>query len=127
LTGLSAVDKYSRDRSIERLLEMDGDIYEVGGGFWVKFEACRVPPTALKPHGIDYSLCFFGPDDVRRVCYDNDHQVLSARPPRGKMSPTNDHRHVGSVIKPYSFIDAQTLIEDFWNDVYKILKKEGIP
>jgi len=127
LTPLSAVDKYPYDRSIERLLEMDDQIYEVGGGYWVKFEACRVPPTTSKPHGVDYSLCLLGPKDLRHVCYDNAHPVRSGRPPGGKMSLTNDHRHIGAVVEPYNFIDAETLLNDFWTDVEKVLKQEGIP
>ena len=28
-----------------------------------------------------------------------------------------DHRHVGRVERPYKFVDPETLLVDFWNDV----------
>lgn len=34
-----------RDEGLDRLLELDGFLAEVGGGFWVKIVARRVPPT----------------------------------------------------------------------------------
>jgi hypothetical protein len=36
----------SRDAGLDRLLDLDGFIAEVGGGFWVKIVARRVPPDA---------------------------------------------------------------------------------
>jgi hypothetical protein len=126
LTRLSAVDKCARDRSIERLLDLDGEIIEVGGGYWVEFQAKRVPQTEAKPHGVDYGLCLVSPNWGRRVCYDNAHPVQSGRAPSGRMSQTNDHRHVEGTVTPYAYKDAEQLLIDFWADVERILKKEGI-
>ena len=127
LTSLSAVDKYLEDRSIERLLDLDGEIIEVGGGYWVKISAKRVAPTAAKPHGINYSLCLLAPNGDRRVCYDNAHPVQSGRPPSGRMSQTNDHTHTRGTVTPYSYVSAEQLLIDFWADVERVLKEEGIP
>jgi Family of unknown function (DUF6516) len=127
LTRLSSVDKYAEDRSIDGLLELDGEIIEVGGGYWVEIQAKRVPRTAAKPFGVDYGLCLISPSGQRRVCYDNAHPVQIGRPPSGRLSETNDHRHVEDAIEPYVYKDAAQLLSDFWTDVERILRKEGIP
>jgi hypothetical protein len=115
------------DPSLQRLLDLDGDIMEVGGGFWVEFRARRVPPTAAKPHGIDYSLSLLGPDGKRLVAYDNAHPVSIGRAPSAKRSRTADHRHARTSVSPYDYADAETLLHDFWTDVERALKEEGIP
>ena len=50
-----------RDDALERLLDLDGFLAEVGGGFWIKIVAQRVPPDVKRPHGIDYSLTLHEP------------------------------------------------------------------
>jgi hypothetical protein len=45
-----------RDEGLQRLLDLDGFLAEVGGGFWVKFVAQRVPPDEHRPHGVSYTL-----------------------------------------------------------------------
>ena len=127
MTPLSPVHKHSADRSIEYLLELDGEIFEVGGGYWVEIQAKRVPRTEAKPHGVDYGLCLLSPSGKRRVGYDNAHPVQTGRAPSTKMSGTNDHRHIEEAIEPYAYKDAAQLLNDFWKDVERILKMEGIP
>jgi hypothetical protein len=114
------------DRTLETLLDLDGEIMEVGGGFWVKFKARRVAPTARRPWGVDYSLCLFNPDDKRVICYDNAHPVAGATGPAKRRTGASDHVHKGGKPKPYAYRDAVALLEDFWGDVYKILKEEGV-
>jgi len=43
------------------------------------------------------------------------------------MSETNDHRHIEGAVEPYAYTDAAQLLIDFWTDVERILKMEGIP
>jgi hypothetical protein len=112
---------------LQRLLDLDGEIMEVGQGFWVELRAKKVPPTPGKPHGIDYSLCLLGPDGRRLVCYDNAHPVSAGRGPARKKSKTGDHRHERTKVKPYDYQDAETLVRDFWTDVERVLKEEGVP
>jgi hypothetical protein len=125
LTDLSSGHKLS-DNTLDRLLDLDGTVMEVGGGFWVKIEATRVPPTEAKPFGVDYSLCLFGPKNERVIGFDNAHAVFSGRPPSRKRETRYDHRHEGEKMKPYVYANAETLLEDFWNTVEVHLKKEGI-
>jgi hypothetical protein len=46
------------DPSMETLLDLDGQVLVVDpdGGHWVRFVVTRVPVSAEKPHGLDYSL-----------------------------------------------------------------------
>jgi len=127
LTKLSPVDKYpERDNiALERLLDLDGQIMEVGGGCWAEFAVKRVPPCEAKPHGIDYGLCLLAPDGTRLVGYDNAHPVRKAR--GRKMADTNDHRHKGKRVRAYSYVDAETLMFDFWADVELALRGSSIP
>ena len=59
------------------LLDLDGQVFVVDpdGGYWVKFTVTRIPVSAEKPHGIDYSLTLHGPDGERLVGFDNAHPV----------------------------------------------------
>jgi len=131
LTKLSPADKPKRKRrddpSLLRLLDLDGEIMEVGGGFWVALRVRRVTASAARPHGIAYSLVLIGPGDERLVCYDNAHPVKAGRGPGGRKAAAADHRHVRSRIAPYAYTDADVLMRDFWTDVERVLKEEGVP
>ena len=67
------------DRTLDRLLVLDGAVMEMGGGFWVSIKAVRIEPAGARPHGVNYSLCLFGPDDERIICFDNAHPVAIGR------------------------------------------------
>jgi hypothetical protein len=129
LTKLSAVDKYRSDEdpSLERLLDLDGEIFEVGGGYWVELHAKRVHRTDSKPHGVDYGLCLLDPDGNRLVCFDNAHPVVTGRPPSTTISATNDHTHdEKGKRKPYVYSNAETLLVDFWAEVERVLREKGL-
>jgi hypothetical protein len=130
LTRLSVVDKLAargkEDATLSRLLELDDEIMEMGKGYWVEIHAARVSPTPDRPHGVDYSLCLLDPDDNRLVCYDNSHAVSVGRAPSRKKSKTRDHKHEREIVKPYDYVSAEKLLEDFWSDVERVLKKEGV-
>lgn len=61
-------------------------------------------PTKERPHGYKYRLNYSLGDGTVLVRYDNK---------LGK----GDHKHIGTDQIPYSFIDLDKLLEDFWNDV----------
>jgi hypothetical protein len=84
LTTLSVVDKYRLERessALQRLLDLDGEIMEQGKGFWVEIHAKRVPPSTVKPHGIDYCLCLT--QSVRKAT-----GMLRQRTPRFRRAAT---------------------------------------
>jgi hypothetical protein len=65
------------DHSLDQLLGLDGEVLVISedGSYWVKFEVRRVPVTAAKPHGLDYSLSLHDSDNRRVLGFDNSHPV----------------------------------------------------
>ena len=112
--------------SLEHLLDLDGFIAEVGGGFWVKIEARRLRASLSKPHGIDYSLTLHSANGQRLLGYDNAHPVRTGRGPAGKRQAPYDHRHRGDAVKSYVYESAEKLLEQFWADVDRILRESGV-
>ncbi len=118
-----------RDPTLDVLLDLDGQVLVVDpeGGHWVRFVVTRVPASAEKPHGIDYSLTLHGPDGVRLVGFDNAHPVG-----KQKRGEPQDHRHTPAKpghqrsIRPYEYQDAATLLADFWDTVDAVLRERGV-
>ena len=115
-----------RDEGLERLLDLDGFLAEVGGGYWVKIDARQVPADAERPHGVAYTLTLHELGGRRVFGIDNAHVVRMTRGPAGRSSALRDHIHRGETVRPYVYRDADTLIDDFWREVEAILKKAGV-
>jgi hypothetical protein len=127
---LSQYDKYARvtdhDPSLDALLDLDGQQFTIEpSGHSVKFVVRKVPPTAARPHGIDYALTMHAPDGTRLVGFDNAHAVRASRGPGGARRQL-DHRHRLGTTRPYRYSDAAQLLEDFWQDVYAVLEELGV-
>ncbi|MEX0842442.1 MAG: DUF6516 family protein [Xanthobacteraceae bacterium] len=114
------------DPGLERLLELDGLLVEVGGGYWMKVVAKRVPPEITRPHGIAYALTLHDLAGERIFGIDNAHSVRVTRGPAGRLRREHDHLHRGGTLRPYRYTDADTLLEDFLGEVSEILRKKGI-
>ena len=41
---------------LENLLNLDGEVFPMDSGYWVKFDVKRVGVSISIPHGIKYSL-----------------------------------------------------------------------
>jgi hypothetical protein len=115
-----------RDTGIDTLLDLNGEIIAQESGYWIKFDAWRVTPSAEIPHGIRYSLTLHEPYGKRIIGYDNAHAIK----PLGKHNYTgrirtydHKHRHVSDKGVPYVFKDAQQLLNDFFADVDRILQE----
>ncbi len=119
---------HRRDRSREALLDLDGQVFVVDakGEYWVRFVVHRVVPSPTRPHGLDYSLSLYGPDDRRLLGFDNAHAVRKSRGPAGAAQGPHDHRHRLDTVRPYQFKDAVSLIADFWTEVDRLLKEKGV-
>ena len=115
-----------RDEGLDRLLDLDGFLAEVGGGFWVKIVAHRVSPDTNRPHGVSYSLTLHEQGGRRVFGMDNAHPVRFTRGPSSPSSAVVDHQHRGDAVRPYVYRDADSLVEDFWQQVAAILEKRGI-
>src|SRR5437867_4057452 len=115
-----------RDEGLDRLLDLDGFLAEVGAGSWVKIVARRVPPDTYRSHGVSYTLTLHAPRGQRVFGIDNAHMVRLTRGPAGRSSVARDHLHRGESVRGYTYRDADTLLDDFWREVEAILKKEGV-
>jgi hypothetical protein len=114
---------------LEFLLAFDGRIHHLEGGHWIKFEIKRFEATKERPHGLSYSFTLHGPDGRRLLGFDNAHGV-AATGSRFKRPPdAHDHWHrtESDPGRPYAFKDADTLLEDFFREVRRVLDEHGIP
>lgn len=115
---------------IEVLFELDGERIEIGDGYWVKFDAKAVNPTAKVPHGVSYSFTLHRCDNKRILGFDNAHAVKPKGNPfryAGQVLPY-DHQHPYNMkpAVPYYFNSPEKLVTDFWNAVDEALKQEGV-
>jgi hypothetical protein len=114
------------EAGLDTLLDLDGEVFPMDNGFWVKFSAYRCPVNKHIPHGIKYSLTLHDKYNLRIVGYDNAHGVKL--PKKKKFSGRRDvwdHKHQRTRTSPYEFESAYQLLEDFWNDVNAALESGG--
>lgn len=116
------------DQTLEFLLAFDGRIHHLEKGYWIKFEIKEVVATKTRPHGLTYSFTLHAPDGTRLVGFDNAHGVPAAGSRFKKRPPASDHWHRTETDpgKPYAFKDADTLLEDFFREVRRVLDEYGI-
>lgn len=114
------------DQGLDRLLDFDGLLIEVGGGFWVKIVAKRVPPDRARPHGIAYTLTLHDRNGDRIFGIDNAHAIRLTRGPAGRQRAEHDHLHRQETVQPYRYRNADALLDDFFREVEAILRMEGI-
>lgn len=116
------------DHALEFLLGFDGRIHHLEEGYWLKFEIRGIVTTGERPHGLSYSLTLHAPNGTRLVGFDNAHGV----PARGSRFKRRDaasdhwHRTENDPGRPYRFKDAETLIDDFFNEVERVLAERGV-
>jgi hypothetical protein len=121
--------KKSGEHTLEFLLGFNGHVHRYAGGYWLKFEIRKVEASDGKPHGLDYSFTLHGPDNRRLIGFDNAHSV-PAKGARFKKRPkAMDHWHRAETDegRPYAFKDAETLLDDFFDAVERVLTEHGIP
>ena len=110
---------------MNNLLELDGEIFVLDGGYWAKIEAKQITATAKRPYGVRYSLTLHDEKGQRVIGYDNAH-AFSQNGYAGKGAKgvrAYDHRHKGARNFVYKWHSAVQLLEDFWTDVEAELKK----
>ena len=120
--------KKAAEHTLEYLLAFDGRRHWYEGGYFAKFEIRRVPADMTRPHGLKYSFTLHAPDGSRLIGFDNAHAI----PPRGsrlkKRPPAVDHWHrtVADAGRRYAFKDAETLVDDFFDEIERILTERGV-
>ena len=114
-----------RDPSLDTLLGLDGETFvaDAERRHWVKFVVKRVSTSAERPHGLSYSLTLHDEKGERLVGFDNAHAPPSKRGQGRRVE--HDHRHRLRTIRPYEYLDAATLLVDFWAEVAAVLKERG--
>ncbi len=113
-----------RDPSLDTLLDLDGVIIGgLAGGYWVKFNVCRVPATEGRPHGIRYSMTMHDAAGTRVFGMDNAHAISNRGTMKKGRRAAFDHVHRArnDMGIEYPYQDAASLIRDFWLAVDRIL------
>ena len=112
------------------IYDLHNQVMSLGGGYWANFKVRRVTVTANYPHGIKYSLTLHRRGGHRVLGYDNAHlpeNLKGWKKPDGSALTDRDHRHWrDQEADPYTFVSPGKLLEDFWADVDRMLKEEGI-
>ena len=116
------------EHTLEYLLAFDGREHHYPDGYFVKFEIKRVDPTPERPHGLRYSFTLHGPNGVRLVGFDNAHPVaaVGGRYKRKPVAADHWHRTENDPGRPYRFVNAEQLIDDFFDEAERVLTERGI-
>ena len=115
------------DYGLEFLLAFNGRIHHLEKGYWLKFDITRVEATLERPHGLSYSFTLHAPDGTRLVGFDNAHDVRArGHHSRRRKIPDHWHRTEADPGRPYVLKDAETLIDDFFNEVERVLRERGV-
>jgi hypothetical protein len=117
------------DHTLEYLLAFDGAVHHYAEGYHLRFEIKRVAESKERPHGLRYAFTLHGPDGKRLVGFDNAHGVPAPGSKFRKRPEAVDHWHrdENDLGRPYVFVSAETLIEDFQREVERVLTERGIP
>jgi hypothetical protein len=116
------------EHELAYLLDFDDTQFLFEEGYWVKLEVRRTDPTPQRPHGLSYSFTLHDSDGQRLLGFDNAHSV----PPSGgryKAKPVaHDHWHRNEKDegRPYQFESAFDLVQDFLNEVERVLGERGV-
>jgi Family of unknown function (DUF6516) len=114
------------DAGLATLLLLNGEIYDQGNGYWIKVEAWPVEWNEHLPHGVRYSLTLHDRYGTRLLGFDNAHAV---KPPKRRchagrrLAYDHRHRHARDKGVPYEFTSPQQLLEDFFNEVDRVLEE----
>ncbi len=114
-----------QDHTIHTLLDLHAQIIDQEDGYWVKIEAWEVKVTQHIPYGIRYSLTLHAPSGKRILGYDNAHSVKQKgkRYSGQRLAFDHQHRHVADKGVPYEFKNAHQLLNDFFNEVDRVLQE----
>jgi hypothetical protein len=114
--------------TLEFLLAFDRQVHWLEQDYRLKFEIKRINPSAERPHGLRYSFTLHAPGGKRLIGFDNAHRVRAKGSRYTKTATVADHWHRAEDDegRPYEFIDADTLLADFFREVRRLLDERGI-
>lgn len=116
------------DHGLELLLSYNDTSYEFTSGHSVKFEIYQVDPNEQRPHGLYYSFTMHDPEGKRILGFDNAHPVphVGSKFIRSPVEADHWHRDETDKGRPYNYVDATTLLLDFFAAVEKKAEELGI-
>jgi hypothetical protein len=119
--------KASDEHALEFLLAFDGRVHHLERGYWLKFEITRVEQSEKRPHGVSYSFTLHAPDGARLIGFDNAHRVgAGSRGTVRQAASDHWHRSERDPGRPYRFQGAEKLLDDFFDEVERVLRERGI-
>ena len=118
----------SPEDELAYLLDYNGARYLFDEGYWVKIEVKRTERTRQRPHGLSYSLTLHDPEGARLLGFDNAHAVSSLGGRYRAKAAAHDHWHRTETDKgrPYEFRSTLQLVQDFLDEVERILGERGV-
>lgn len=119
--------KWPIDHGLEALLSMNGEVFVLERGYWVKMEAWRVAADRHRPHGIRYCFTLHDRNQQRLLGYDNAHAARDPKRASASRKIEWDHRHEEKSVHCYTFVSAEQLLVDFWSDVERLLQVSEDP
>ncbi|MGE4045109.1 MAG: DUF6516 family protein [Acetobacteraceae bacterium] len=114
---------------IEALLDLDGAAFEMAPGLIVEITARRTDHTPERPHGLSYALILRPKEGGRPwLRFDNAHAIEQPGGyRRRRVMHDHWHRTERDRGRPYEFVSAARLLDDFWREVKRIFDEKGIP
>jgi TATA-binding protein-associated factor Taf7 len=109
------------DEATARLMGYHRRRYWLCNGWCLRFSIKKSELSQGRPHGIKYSLTLHDVDMSRILGFDNAHGISRCQ--------LYDHKHRfrrTSELVPYEFIDADRLLVDFFEEVEKACRSEGV-
>lgn len=116
------------EHELAYLLDFDGARFLFDEGYWVKLEVSRTDPTPQRPHGLSYSFTLHDPEGRRLLGFDNAHGVspLGGRYRTKAAAHDHWHRNEKDEGRPYRFRSALDLVQDFLDEVERVLRERGV-
>ena len=117
----------SKDKGLDYLLDLDGEILTQENGCWIKIEARELAKATKEfPHRVKYCLTLHDRYGKRLLGFDNAHSIKTRK--RGRFTGrciAYDHKHMNPGDKgvAYVFESAEQLLSDFFVEVDKLLKE----
>ena len=112
------------DKTLKNLLDLDGVkmVIDEAIGLWVKFEV-SITSSSVRSNEIHYSLSLHNKLGHRIMGFDNAHEIKYGAKRMVAPKRTFDHWHFDEFDegRPYDYVNAGKLMEDFWLEVEKKL------
>lgn len=113
---------------LENLLSYNGRRHFLATGHYLKFEVKTVKESERVPHGISYSFTLHDQKGKRLLGFDNAHPVPHQGSSFVSSPKASDHWHrtENDQGRPYKFISTWKLLDDFFDEVERVLSELGI-